>query len=66
MSQELSSEPSEKSMDLELITDNSIGHEKPIVNFDPDCIRKRSNWSIVRNEFKFDHPDFHSEMFLIR
>ena len=64
MSQESSSEPSEKSMDLELITDNSIGHEKPIVNFDPDCIRKRSNWSIVRNEFKFDHPDFHSEMFL--
>jgi hypothetical protein len=59
-----SSEPSKKSLDLEAIIDNSIGHEKPIVNFEPDCIRKRSNWSTVRNEFKFDHPDFHSEMFL--
>jgi len=55
---------SESKMDLEAITDNSIGKEKPIVNFEPDCIRKRSNWSTVRNEFKFDHPDFHTEMFL--
>ena len=69
MSQEASSESnsssaSSESSQLKAITDNSIGKEKPIVNFEPDCIRKRSNWSTVRNEFKFDHPDFHPEIFL--
>jgi hypothetical protein len=66
MSEELSSvrTSSSESSDILKAIDNNIGNEKPIVNFEPDCIRKRSNWSTVRNEFKFDHPDFHPEMFL--
>jgi len=46
------------------IEDLDIYNEKPIIKFDPDCIRKRSNWSTQRNEFKMDHPSFEPEFFL--
>lgn len=64
MSQESSEKVSEnESLGLVGIPGN-IANEKPLVVFDPDCIRKKSNWSTVRSEFKFDHPDFSPEMFL--
>jgi len=46
------------------IEDLDIAKEKPITKFDPDCIRKRSNWSTQRNEFKMDHPSFEPAFFL--
>jgi len=38
--------------------------EKPVVVFDPQCIRKKCNWSSVRNEYKFDDLSFDPEIFL--
>ena len=64
MSEQSTDKATDKSLDLEGIIDNSIANEKPLTTFDPDCIRKRSNWSTVKNEFKFDHPEFSQEMFL--
>ena len=46
------------------IEDLDISKEKPIIKFDPDCIRKRSNWSTQKNEFKMDHPSFDPAFFL--
>lgn len=48
------------------ITDEIIDQlmEKPITKFNPDCVRKKSNWSTMRNEFKLDHPSFHPDFFL--
>jgi hypothetical protein len=56
---ENSSEP-----DLSGITDLANINEKPVTTFDPDCVRKRSNWSTMKNEFKMDDPDFNPELFL--
>ena len=53
-----------KSADLQHITNYSIGNEKLITVFSPDCIRKKSNWSTIKNEFKMDHPDFNPPIFL--
>jgi hypothetical protein len=38
--------------------------ENPAVIFDPQCIRKKCNWSSVRNEHKFDDISFQPEFFL--
>ena len=38
--------------------------ENPTVVFDPQCIRKKCNWSSVRNEHKFDDVSFEPEFFL--
>ncbi len=51
-------------LDLQNITDSSLANEKLITVFSPDCIRKKSNWSTIKNEFKMDHPDFDPEVFL--
>jgi hypothetical protein len=32
--------------------------------FSPDCVRKKSNWSVSSNLYKFDHPDFSPETLL--
>jgi hypothetical protein len=53
-----------KSVDLMHLTDYSIANEKLITTFSPDCIRKKSNWSTIKNEFKMDHPDFNPPIFL--
>jgi hypothetical protein len=45
-------------------SDLDIPIEKPILKYDPDCIRKRSNWSSQKNEFKMDHPSFEPAFFL--
>ena len=58
------SESSDSSIELNGITEFEIAKEKPITKFDPECVRKRSNWSTMRNEFKLDHPDFQPEFFL--
>jgi len=29
-----------------------------LITYDADCIRKRSNWTISSNAFKFDNVDF--------
>ena len=55
---------SESSIELNGITEFEIAKEKPITKFDPECVRKRSNWSTMRNEFKMDHPDFRPDFFL--
>jgi hypothetical protein len=41
-----------------------LAKEKPTVVFDPPCIRKKCNWSSVRNEHKFDDASFNPEVFL--
>jgi hypothetical protein len=53
-----------KSVDLMHLTNYSIANEKPMTVFSPDCIRKKSNWSTIKNEFKMDHPDFNPPIFL--
>ena len=51
-------------LDLQNITNYSVANEKLLTVFSPDCIRKKSNWSTIKNEFKMDHPDFDPEIFL--
>ena len=41
-----------------------LAQEKPKTVFDPQCIRKKCNWSSVRNEHKFDDASFNPEVFL--
>ena len=43
---------------------SELAREKPHAVFDAACIRKKSNWSSVRNEHKFDDPMFNPEHFL--
>ena len=42
---------------IESIQDN-------LATFDPDCIRKKSNWSKVNPKFKIDSNEFDPEFFL--
>ena len=58
------SKGSQSSLDLQHITDYHIAKEKPKTVFSPECIRKRSNWSTMKNEFKMDHPHFNPGFFL--
>ena len=41
-----------------------LAQEKSKTVFDPQCIRKKCNWSSVRNEHKFDDVSFNPEVFL--
>jgi hypothetical protein len=43
---------------------SELAEEKPLTVFDAACIRKKSNWSSLRNEHKFDDPAFNPEHFL--
>lgn len=40
-----------------------LAEEKPILKMDPECVRKRSNWSTMKNEFKMDDPEFEPAFF---
>ena len=52
-------EAEEKKNDLEeLITDNGI------LSYNPQCVRKKSNWSKTSNIYKFDNESFEPETFL--
>ena len=56
-----STETSSESLEL----DSSIDiRERPVTKFNPDCVRKRSNWSTMKNEFKMDNADFEPDFFL--
>jgi hypothetical protein len=46
------------------IDPKEIIEEKRPVIFDPLCIRKKGNWSSVKNEHKIDDPKFNPELFL--
>ena len=35
--------------------------EQGIISYNPECVRKRSNWSTSNNQYKFDNPDFAPE-----
>jgi hypothetical protein len=39
-------------------------NETTHIAFDPLCIRKKSNWSIVKPEYKLDDADFSPDLFL--
>jgi len=43
--------------------DNLIKQEN-IISYNPLCVRKKSNWSVVSNDYKFDHEDFSPETLL--
>ena len=58
MSESTNSETSISSLDFDKMV------ETPITKFNAECVRKRSNWSTVRNEFKMDNPDFEPDFFL--
>jgi len=64
MSERMSETSLQRSSHDNFEPDLDIHKEKPIIRFDPACIRKRSNWSTMKNEFKIDHPDFHPDFFL--
>jgi len=38
--------------------------ENPITQFNANCVRKKSNWSTMNNQYKMDHPEFKPEFFL--
>ena len=44
---------------LEKLTSQNVN-----VIFDPECVRKRSNWSKSSNEYKFDTPTFNPQKLL--
>ena len=48
----------EKENPEDLVKDDSF------IQFNPDCIRKKSNWSKSGKEYKFDSEDFNPEQFL--
>jgi len=35
--------------------------EQGIISYNPECVRKRSNWSTSSNQYKFDNPEFSPE-----
>ena len=43
--------------------ENLIKQEN-IISYNPLCVRKKSNWSVTSNEYKFDHEDFSPETLL--
>jgi hypothetical protein len=43
--------------------ENLIKQEN-IISYNPLCVRKKSNWSVVSNDYKFDHEDFSPETLL--
>jgi len=42
----------------------NIIKEQGIISYNPECIRKRSNWSKGNNQYKFDNPEFSTEKLL--
>ena len=54
-------ETSNQTLELNTILDVK---DKSVTNFNPACIRKRSNWSTVKNEFKMDNANFEPDFFL--
>ena len=40
---------------------NDIVAQTAYYKYDSECLRKKSNWSKTRSEYKFDHPDFKPE-----
>jgi len=53
MSEEEDQFANKNAKDLEeLITQESIS------SYNPECVRKKSNWSVNSNEYKFDHESF--------
>jgi len=54
-------ETSNQTLELNTILDVK---DKSVTNFNAACIRKRSNWSSVKNEFKMDNANFEPDFFL--
>lgn len=52
-------QPEEKINKIEDLISNT-----GIISYDPVCIRKKSNWSVVSNKYKFDELSFQPELFL--
>lgn len=50
-----------KSSEEKILSLENLIKDATIVSYDPDCIRKKSNWSKPANDFKFDHEDFSPE-----
>ena len=61
---------------VESVNINSVGDLKHVENmdellkskyytsFNPDCVRKKSNWTVSSNKYKFDDESFDKDLFL--
>jgi hypothetical protein len=49
---------------MEMENPEDLVKDDSFLQFNPDCIRKKSNWSKSAKEYKFDSEDFNPEQFL--